>query len=63
MCIGDLPDMCAFISQAPGVHIRQIPHADVTTITCIIDKELRIAVPLFLPFSIYNLYIKPDRYL
>ena len=38
MCICDLPDMYALIPQAcspwsSGIHIRQIPHAHVTTIT------------------------------
>ena len=35
----DLPDMYALSAwacgpQASGIHIRQIPHAQVTTITC-----------------------------
>ena len=34
MFIHDLPDMIALIPRASGIHIRQIPHAHVTTITC-----------------------------
>jgi len=39
MCTRDLPDMYALSPracgpQALGMHIRQIPHAHVTTITC-----------------------------
>ena len=29
----DLPDMYVLSPQASGIHIRQIPHAHVTTIT------------------------------
>ena len=35
MCIQDFPDMYTLSPRASGVHIRQIPHAHVTTITCI----------------------------
>jgi len=40
MCTRDLPDMYALSPwacgpRALGIHIRQIPHAHVTTITCI----------------------------
>ena len=39
MCARDLPDMYALIPwacgpRASGIHIRQIPRAHVTTITC-----------------------------
>ena len=39
MCSHDLPDMYALSPRAHGpralgIHIRQIPHAHVTTITC-----------------------------
>ena len=34
MEIRDLPDMYALRPVAFGIHIRQIPHAHVTTITC-----------------------------
>ena len=34
MCSRDLPDMYALSPWAMGIHIRQIPHAHVTTITC-----------------------------
>ena len=34
MCSRDLPDMHAPNPRAPGIYIRQIPHAHVTTITC-----------------------------
>ena len=39
MCARDLPDMYALIPRAcgprdEGLHIRQIPRAHVTTITC-----------------------------
>jgi len=33
MCTHDLPDMYALSPWALGIHIRQIPHAHVTTIT------------------------------
>ena len=33
MCISDLPNMNALIPWALGIHLRQIPHAHVTTIT------------------------------
>jgi len=36
MCTRDLPDTYALSPRALGIHIRQIPHAHVTTITCII---------------------------
>jgi len=36
MCTRDLPDMYALSPWALGIHIRQIPHAHVTTITYII---------------------------
>ena len=35
MCTRDLPDMYALSPRASGIHIRQIPRAHVTTITCI----------------------------
>jgi len=34
MCTCDLPNMYALSPRALGIHIRQIPHAHVTTITC-----------------------------
>ena len=33
MAIRDLPDMYALSPRALGIHIRQIPHGHVTTIT------------------------------
>ena len=33
MAIRDLPDMYTLIPRASGIHIRQIPHGHVTTIT------------------------------
>ena len=46
MCFCDLPDMNALIPwacgpQASGIHIRQIPHAHITTITCPISKTIQ----------------------
>ena len=40
MCACDLPDMYALIPRALGIHIRQIPRAHVTTITCDETKVL-----------------------
>ena len=45
MCIRDLPDMNALIPwacepQALGIHIRQILHVYITTITCALFSSL-----------------------
>ena len=37
MCSRDLPDMYALSPRALGIHIRQIPRAHVTTITCLLQ--------------------------
>ena len=54
MCARDLPDMYALIPRAcspraSGIHIRQIPCAYVTTITC---KIIGLISPLLTPSKI-----------
>ena len=34
MAIRNLPDVYALSPRASGIHIREIPHGHVTTITC-----------------------------
>ena len=45
MCSRDLPDMYALSPRALGIHIRQIPCAHVTTITCISYNTGKSALP------------------
>ena len=38
----DLPDMYALSPRASGIHIRQIPRAHVTTVTCTNGMDIQM---------------------
>ena len=48
MAIHDLPDMYVLSPRALGIHIRQIPHGHVTTITCSLLRQKYFTTDYFL---------------
>ena len=55
MCARDSPDMYALIPRASGIHIRQIPRAHVTTITCIM--QIHVCIYMYTCMCMYVRYV------